>query len=102
MTWDVFIIAAAVVAGATWLELRRQRRHRARNDAGQCAHCTCRLESWRVRQAGYGDPFKHHPIRADVCLDCHARHRRRRWMLYLAVPPLAVILLIVFLEQTRF
>lgn len=102
MDWDIFLMATAVVAGFTWFEMRRQRRHRARNDAGQCAHCSGRLESWRVRQVRYGAPFERHAIEADVCLDCHARHRRRRWMLYLAVPPLAVMLLLVFLEQTRF
>jgi len=99
MPLSLFVVLACIGLGITVLDAWRLRRHLARNDAGQCAHCGCGLASWRVRQVRHGAPLSRHGTMIDVCLDCFARYRRRRFLLYGVLPPLVVILLIVLAHR---
>jgi len=99
MPMAVFFVLAAIGIGITVADGLRLRRHLARNDSGQCAHCSSRLESWHSRQVRSGAPFERGGTLIDLCLDCFARYRRRRVLLYGVLPPLVVILLIALAHR---
>jgi hypothetical protein len=99
MPSTVFFLVGAVGIGLTIVDGWRLRRHLARNDSGQCAHCGRTLASWRTRQVRHGAPFRRSGTLIEVCLDCFARYRRGRILLYGVLPPLVVMLLIALMHR---
>jgi hypothetical protein len=99
MPSTVFFLVGAIGIGFTIVDGLRLRRYLARNDSGQCAHCGRTLEPWRTRQVRHGASFRRSGILVEVCLDCFARYRKGRILLYGVVPPLVVVLLIALVHR---
>lgn len=74
----ILLGSIALVALFSVLDQRRIKRQHGRNDAGHCALCDSKLESFRVREARYRYSKVGPPMVVKICLTCFNRRQKRR------------------------
>jgi hypothetical protein len=86
--------AALSLAAAVVLQIMEGRvaSYRARNEAGECAHCRIGLDDRTARRIAYRLSYKEPATDIAVCAPCFERHRGRRVMFWSLFVPCAAML----------